>query len=62
MKFFWNVHIDSRICKTEMLLTICEKKLAIFASTGNYLGPALAGARILYNYQIWPESPVSFLK
>ena len=39
MKFFWNVNRFTHLQNFEMLLAICEKKLAIFASTGNYFRP-----------------------
>ena len=42
MKFFWNVNIRfTHLQNFKMLLAICEKKMAIFASTGNYFRPCL---------------------
>jgi len=52
--FSWNFTADEVFLKRKhrfthlqnfkMLLAICEKKLAIFASTGNYFRPCLLGA------------------
>jgi len=41
MKFFWNVNIDSRTCKTSKCCWQFVKRNAVFASIGNYFRPWL---------------------